>query len=79
VVSNGRHYIATLLVDSTGSTVVYRKIHLGYGEQARFRPGPRPQAITLEGCRVCLGICRDTGIDEHVRGTRIRRARGGSD
>ncbi len=69
VVSNGQHYIATVLVDSAGSTVVYRKTHLGDGEQARFRPGPGPQAINVDGWRIGLGICRDTGSDEHISGT----------
>ncbi|WP_123025064.1 carbon-nitrogen hydrolase family protein [Mycolicibacterium stellerae] len=69
VESNGRHYIATVLVDSTGPSVVYRKTYIGAGEQARFWPGPGPQAINLNGWRIGLGICRDTGIDEHVSGT----------
>jgi predicted amidohydrolase len=69
VVSDGRHYIATVLVDSTGSSVVYRKTYLGDGEQARFWPGPGPRAINLDGWRIGLGICRDTGIDEHISGT----------
>lgn len=69
VVSNGRHYIATVLVDATGPSVVYRKTYLGDGEQARFWPGPGPLAINLDGWRIGLGICRDTGIDEHISGT----------
>jgi predicted amidohydrolase len=69
VVSNGRHYIATVLVDSTGPSVVYRKTFLGPDEQPRFWPGPGPQTIDLDGWRIGLGICRDTGIDEHIDGT----------
>ncbi|MHA3024317.1 carbon-nitrogen hydrolase family protein [Mycobacterium sp. BMJ-28] len=69
VVSNGHHYIATVLVDSTGPSVVYRKTYLGADEQARFCPGPGPQTINLDGWRIGLGICRDTGIDEHINGT----------
>ncbi|GAS98597.1 amidohydrolase [Mycolicibacterium canariasense] len=69
VLSNGRHYIATVLVDSSGPSVVYRKTYLGDDEQARFCPGPGPQVIDLDGWRIGLGICRDTGVDEHINGT----------
>ena len=69
VESNGRRYIATVLVDATGPTVVYRKTHLGADEKAWFWPGSGPQAIRLDGWRIGLGICRDTGIDEHISGT----------
>lgn len=69
VESDGRRFIATVLVDSTGPSVVYRKTYLGGDEQARFWPGPGPTAISLDGWRIGLGICRDTGIDEHISGT----------
>jgi predicted amidohydrolase len=65
----GRHYIATVRVDSTGPSVAYRKTHVHGGEHVRFSPGPGPQAIDLDGWRIGLGICRDTGIDEHITGT----------
>ena len=69
VESDGRRYIATTLVDATGPVVVYRKTYLGGDEPRRFSPGPGPGAIDVEGWRIGLGICRDTGIDEHVCGT----------
>lgn len=69
VESCGRHYIAMVLVDSSGPAIVYRKTYLGTDERAWFRPGSGPQTIDLDGWRIGLGICRDTGIHEHVRGT----------
>ncbi|MHA3024301.1 carbon-nitrogen hydrolase family protein [Mycobacterium sp. BMJ-28] len=69
VESYGRRYIATVLVDANGPVVVYRKTHLGADEEASFWPGPGPQAICLDGWRIGLGICRDTGIDEHISRT----------
>jgi predicted amidohydrolase len=69
VESNGRHYIATVLVGPAGPSVVYRKTYVHGDEQARFSPGPGPHAINLDGWRVGLGICRDTGVDEHITGT----------
>lgn len=69
VEDRGRRYIAMVLVDSSGAEVVYRKTHLGAAEKARFRPGPGPRTIDLDGWRIGLGICRDTGVPEHVRGT----------
>lgn len=46
--------------------VVYRKTHLGDAEAERFRPGTGPSLIEVDGWRVAIGICKDTGIAEHV-------------
>ncbi|WP_299569872.1 nitrilase-related carbon-nitrogen hydrolase [uncultured Williamsia sp.] len=59
-------HIATLRVDASGSHVAYRKCNLGDEQAARFSRGPGPAAIDLRGWRVGLGICRDTGVAEHV-------------
>jgi len=61
-------YIATLAVDGGGARVAYRKRWLGGGEVARFQPGDPPTAVEVDGLRVGLGICKDTGVDEHVQG-----------
>jgi predicted amidohydrolase len=66
---DGQHYIATVLVDASGPSVAYRKTFVHGSEHARFTPGPGPQAIDVDGWRIGLGICRDTGVDEHVTGT----------
>lgn len=69
VEADGQHYIATVRVDASGPTVVYRKTFVHGSEDVRFTPGPGPQAIDVDGWRIGLGICRDTGVDEHVTGT----------
>ena len=48
--------------------MAYRKRWLGGDEIGRFEPGDPPTAIEVDGLRVGLGICRDTGVDEHVEG-----------
>ena len=67
-VSGGR-CIATLRVDADGVEVAYRKVFLAADERPHFCPGDGPRAIDVDGWRVGIGICRDTGIEEHVRGT----------
>jgi predicted amidohydrolase len=58
--------IAILLIDADGVRVVYRKQHLGSEESRHFSPGLRPIVLEVDGWRVGLGVCRDTGISEHV-------------
>jgi predicted amidohydrolase len=60
--------IAAVRVDGGGAEVAYRKSHLGGDEPQWFVPGDGPVAIDLDGWRVGLGICRDTGVDVHVAG-----------
>jgi predicted amidohydrolase len=65
---DGSVYIATLRIDSSGVQVAYRKTHLGGDELHRFAPGDGPTAIEIDGRRVGIGICKDTGMDEHING-----------
>ena len=65
----GRSFIAALLVDGDGIAVAYRKSHPGGDELGRFSAGDGPTAIDVDGWRVGLGICRDTGVAEHTAGT----------
>jgi predicted amidohydrolase len=58
-----------LAVDGAGARVAYRKAHPGGDETARFRPGDGPRVLELDGVRVGLGICRDTGVAAHVEAT----------
>ena len=62
-------HIATLLIDGDGARVVYRKLYPHPAMEARFRPGPEPTVIEIDGWRLGLGICRDTGIAEHAEAT----------
>lgn len=65
---DGRAYIAALRIDSSGVCVAYRKTHLGGDEFHRFAPGDGPTVLEVDGWRVGIGICKDTGMDEHVEG-----------
>ncbi len=64
--TGGGRAIAMLQIDADGVRVVYRKEHLGPEEAEHFTPGAGPVVLELDGWRVGLGVCRDTGIDEHV-------------
>jgi Carbon-nitrogen hydrolase len=65
----GKLHIAALLVSSGGVQVAYRKSFLGGGEPGHFAPGDGPAALDVDGWRVGLGICKDTGVDQHIYGT----------
>ncbi|QGN49116.1 carbon-nitrogen hydrolase family protein [Micromonospora sp. WMMC415] len=62
-------HIATLAVDGGGARVAYRKMWLGGTEPRRFSPGPAPAVLDVDGWRLGLAICRDTGVAEHARRT----------
>jgi predicted amidohydrolase len=64
----GRTYIAMLRVDATGVRVAYRKTWLGGDEPGRFTPGDGPTVLAVDGWRLGLGICKDTGVFQHVAG-----------
>ena len=64
--TEGRAYIAMLRVDGTGVRVAYRKSWLGGAEPARFTAGAGPAVLDLDGWRLGLGICKDTGVFQHV-------------
>jgi predicted amidohydrolase len=59
-------FIAMLAVDPAGVSVLYRKRWLGEAEGLRFTPGDDPTVLEVDGWRVGVGICRDTGVREHV-------------
>ena len=65
----GGLYIAMLAVGSEGATVAYRKVWLGEDESSRFTPGAGPAVLDVDGWRLGLAICRDTGIPEHAAAT----------
>jgi predicted amidohydrolase len=62
-------HIALLAVDGTGATVAYRKMWLGGAEPARFSPGREPAVLDVDGWRLGLAICKDTGIPRHAADT----------
>ncbi|MFC1400670.1 carbon-nitrogen hydrolase family protein [Streptacidiphilus jeojiense] len=64
---DGRSYIAVLAIDGAGATVVYRKVHVHSSEAGRFSPGPDvPAVVEVDGWRLGLAVCRDTGIPGHA-------------
>ncbi|MBQ0994673.1 carbon-nitrogen hydrolase family protein [Micromonospora sp. H61] len=58
--------IAMLAVTGGGASVAYRKMWLGDAEARRFRPGDAPVVLDVDGWRVGLAICRDTGVAAHA-------------
>jgi predicted amidohydrolase len=67
--SAGRSHIATLAVDGGGVTVAYRKMFLGDAESERFSPGGEPALLEVDGWRLGLAICKDTGVAQHAADT----------
>lgn len=65
----GRRSIGVVAVDGAGVRVVYRKVHLHGDERTAFTPGDGPVALDVDGWRVGLAVCRDTGIAEHTAAT----------
>lgn len=70
---DGHLQITTLRVGGDGADVAYRKQYLGGDEPGRFAPGDGPVALDVDGWRVGLGICKDTGVDEHIAGVAALR------
>ncbi|MEU0811082.1 carbon-nitrogen hydrolase family protein [Streptomyces sp. NPDC005970] len=60
--------IGMLAVDGEGARVVYGKVYLHHTEAVHFVPG-EPAVIEVDGWRLGLAICRDTGIPEHAART----------
>lgn len=65
----GRVHIATLAVDGSGASVAYRKVWLGEDEAKRFTPGTGPVVLEVDGWRLGLAICKDTGVPRHAADT----------
>jgi predicted amidohydrolase len=66
---DGRPHIGALQIGLNGIDVAYRKCYLGGEEPIRFAPGDGPVAFELDGWRVGLGICKDTGVEQHILAT----------
>jgi predicted amidohydrolase len=64
--AEGTAHIAMLRVDGTGATVAYRKMWLGPAESGRFAYGTEPAVVAVDGWRLGLAICKDTGIPQHA-------------
>ena len=53
----------------SGASVAYHKMWLGAAEAERFSPGRQPAVLDVEGWRLGLAICKDTGIPQHAADT----------
>jgi predicted amidohydrolase len=60
--------IGILAVDGDGARAVYGKVHLHSSEALHFVPG-EPAVVEVDGWRLGLAVCRDTGIPEHAART----------
>jgi predicted amidohydrolase len=63
---DNRSRIAMLAIDGTGVAVAYRKLWLGTSELLRFAPGDEPAVLAVDGWRLGLAICKDTGVAQHA-------------
>ncbi len=69
VAADGARFIAMLQVDAAGVRLAYRKTWLGGAEPDQFAAGKGPTVLELDGWRLGLGICKDTGASQHTAGT----------
>lgn len=68
--ADGRRSIGVIAVDGGGGRVAYRKLWLGAEEAAAgFVPGPAPAVLAVDGWRLGLAVCKDTGVEEHAAAT----------
>jgi predicted amidohydrolase len=65
----GRAHIAMLAIDGAEVFVAYRKLWLGGDEPDRFTPGIEPAVLVVDGWRLGLAICKDTGVPQHASDT----------
>ncbi|HEX7937331.1 MAG TPA: carbon-nitrogen hydrolase family protein [Paraburkholderia sp.] len=61
-------HISSLIFDRRGEDVApYRKQYLYRSEADIYRPGTRGCILELDGWRLALGVCYDSGFPEHAR------------
>ena len=65
----GRSHIAMLAIDGGGGAVAYHKLCLGTAEAVRFSPGSGPAVVEVDGWRLGLAICKDTGVPRQAADT----------
>jgi len=65
----GGSAIGILAIDGSGADVAYRKLWLGGSEPAHVVPGRAPAVREVDGWRLGLAICKDTGVPAHAADT----------
>ncbi|MEV6549694.1 carbon-nitrogen hydrolase family protein [Streptomyces sp. NPDC051597] len=63
----GELYVSALVVDGSGVLARYDKQHLFKAERALYRPGSAGLTLDVDGWRLGLGVCYDSGFPEHAR------------
>jgi predicted amidohydrolase len=66
---DGAVHIGILAVGDAGAWVAYRKMWLGGPEPDHFAPGTAPAVLEVDGWRLGLAVCKDTGIPQHAADT----------
>jgi predicted amidohydrolase len=66
---SGQRHIAMLVIDGSNTAVAYRKMWLGSAELNHFTPGDAPSVMEVDGWRLGLAICKDTGVADHATAT----------
>lgn len=69
ITQDGVDYIAMVAITSREIFTAYRKVNLGDAESKRFSPGSGPELLEVDGWRLGLAICKDTGVVEHAAQT----------
>ncbi|GAB7042274.1 MULTISPECIES: carbon-nitrogen hydrolase family protein [Catenuloplanes] len=64
----GKH-IGVLAVDGAGARVAYRKMFVGGAEAEHMTPGAEPAVVEVDGVRLGLAVCKDTGVPEQAART----------
>ncbi|MDH4118656.1 MAG: carbon-nitrogen hydrolase family protein [Acidimicrobiia bacterium] len=62
-------FIGVLVVWRGGVAEVYRKMYLGSAESVRFTAGQKPAVVEVDGWRIGLAVCKDTGVPAHAAAT----------
>ncbi|MEM9614061.1 MAG: carbon-nitrogen hydrolase family protein [Actinomycetota bacterium] len=64
----GRH-LSMWYVATSGARPLYRKMWLGEAEEPHFTAGDSPAVLEVDGWRLGLAICKDTGVPDHAAAT----------
>ncbi|MGQ7935679.1 carbon-nitrogen hydrolase family protein [Paraburkholderia sp. D1E] len=72
--ANGLH-ISSLVFNRSGEQIEpYHKQHLYSGETKIYRPGTQGCMLEIDGWRLALGVCYDSGFPEHARRAAVNGA-----
>lgn len=64
---NGIRRISSIIANADGCIDFYHKQHLFHSETDWYCPGSADKSILVDGWKIGLGICYDSGFPEHAR------------